>query len=172
MNHSSTYPCTWCESRTPFEIPGQLRTLGRIRELAKAYKNAGPKAKASEYFNAIHEPLFAGEDSETLLEVIPPPELHLMLGTVGKLFREINERWGDNQGIDWALDHYIHLAPYRGGSLEGPQCKALLQDERRADLKLSVPENLEKFVEVFDEFVEIELELVEIADEVIVELNV
>ena len=153
MNHASTYPCTWCESRTPFEIPGQLRTLGRIRDLARAYKDAGsPKNKASQYFNCIHEPLFDGDDSETLLEIIPPPELHLMLGTVGHLFSKINEMWGDNQGIDWALDHYIHLAPYRGGSLEGPQCKALLQDERLADLKLSVPENLEKFVEVLHQF--------------------
>ena len=81
MSHSSTYPCTWCESKAGFENPGQLRTLGRIRELSKAYKEAGsPKTKASAYKNAINEPLFDGDDDTTILEIIPPPELHLMLG--------------------------------------------------------------------------------------------
>ena len=81
MSHSSTYPCTWCESKAGFENPGPLRTLGRIRELSKAYKEAGcPKTKACDYFNAINEPLFDGDDDTTILEIIPPPELHLMLG--------------------------------------------------------------------------------------------
>ena len=79
---SSKYPCPYCESARPFDIPGLLRTLGRLRELAQKFENSDEK-DAKEYFNTIHQPIIQGEDHVFILDLLPPPELHLHIG-IGK----------------------------------------------------------------------------------------
>ena len=78
---SSAFPCAYCESRRPFDVVGMLRTLGRIRELCKQFDENGRKQKdAQEYFNAINMPLISGDDDTFIMDIIPIPELHLLLG--------------------------------------------------------------------------------------------
>ena len=78
---SSTYPCVYCESARPFTKSGKLRTLGRIRKLSKSFKRSKKKNKlGKDFFNCIHEPLFSGEDDDSILDLLPIPELHILIG--------------------------------------------------------------------------------------------
>ena len=81
---SAKYPCPYCESARPFDVNGLKRTLGRLRELAQNFKDSNADKKdAQEYFNAIYEPIIQGSDDIFILDLLPIPELHLLLG-IGK----------------------------------------------------------------------------------------
>jgi hypothetical protein len=91
QRHGSTYPCAWCESTGTLTKDGQEITLGGIRQQVAAYRNAGSiLMSAKSFYNCIHPPLIAGDDSDTILSKIPPPELHIMLGVTNKIFDELN----------------------------------------------------------------------------------
>ena len=36
--------------------------------------------------NVIHEPLVGAKDNDLVIDILPPPELHLLLGVVNTLF--------------------------------------------------------------------------------------
>jgi hypothetical protein len=144
QNHAAMYPCTWCEARAPFDQVARQRTLGRIRKMAQAYRNAGSVLRtAKDFFNCVHSPLLSGDDSLTLLELIPPPELHLLLGVANKLLDELNAKWGEDQGYQWAKDKGIVRVSWRGGSMEGNQSKKFL--EKTEDLYNVLPDALKPF---------------------------
>ena len=85
QSNSAAFPCVYCESRRPFDIPGLLRTLGRIRELSRKFIEIGAKLKdAQDYLNAVNEPLFSASDDAQIIEILPIPELHLHIG-IGKI---------------------------------------------------------------------------------------
>ena len=42
--------------------------------------------EAKNYGNVVHPPLLCGEPNQRVVEILPPPELHLMLGAVNTLF--------------------------------------------------------------------------------------
>ena len=85
QSSSATFPCPYCESARPFEKNARKRTLGRLRELARKFRQLGVKKKdAKDYFNAIYEPILNGEDDEFILDLLPIPELHLHIG-IGKI---------------------------------------------------------------------------------------
>ncbi len=71
-------------------------------------------------------PLFSREDEEKILSLIPPPELHLMLGVMNKIFEAVNKAWGNNKAHQWAQRNGIAKAEYYGGCLEGSQCRQVL----------------------------------------------
>ena len=100
--------------------------------------------------NCIHEPLLSGEDSFALLDLIPPPELHLMLGTVNKIFDELNTSWGENKAFKFAADQHIMRAGYQGGGMEGNQCKMLLN--KIDSLQKLLPAELVKFADTLQKF--------------------
>ena len=84
QSNSSTYPCVYCESPRPFTTIGLVRTLGRIRQLSKLFDDNGAcKNDAKDYMNAIYAPLFDGEDELRVIDILSPPELHLLIG-IGK----------------------------------------------------------------------------------------
>ena len=151
QSHASKFPCTWCEATQPWSKPCQPRTLGRIRKMVQAYRNSGSQLKkASDFLNCIHEPLMSGEDETPVLSIIPPPELHLMLGAVNKIFEELNKAWGDNKGTTFASRHNICRTDYFGGGYEGNQCKEIL---KKVDLLAQeLPPALQKFAEALRSF--------------------
>lgn len=127
QSHSCKHPCIFCEGCAPWSTSSKLRTIGKVKELVQDFKNSGEQLKKSgDFMNCIHDPLIIAEDSALILDIIPPPELHLMLGAVNKMFDELNAAWGDDGAYKLAADHNIIRCGYRGGSLEGNQCKLLL----------------------------------------------
>ena len=96
-----------------------MRTLGRVREWNRKYMAAGsPLKRAQEYKNCIHTPIIDGQDEEFILLLIPPAELHLMLGAVNTLLTCIEDRGVDIKS--WLLSNLnIKHKPYHGTCLEG-----------------------------------------------------
>ena len=127
MSHASTFPCSWCDAQAPWQKEGRLRTLGDLRRLAEAFQAAGgDRTKAKHFKSVVNQPLLAGPDDALILDLAPPPELHLLLGATNRIFDSLNQAWGENRAFLWAHGRSIVRAAYRGGSLEGPACKKLL----------------------------------------------
>ena len=99
--------------------------------------------------NCIHLPLFNLPDNNFIMDIIPLPELHLMLGCVNNILEELNKRWSESTGIEdpvWKFcDEFgIKKITYRGKSLEGPSCEKLLKNLDKLDRR--VPRRLRVFV--------------------------
>ena len=89
QSHASMFPCHFCESKNKLEGDGKQWTLGKERSLgsiqsnAISWSNAGSvKKNASSFFNCIKVPLFDGPSSTLVHDLIPPPELHLLIGNI------------------------------------------------------------------------------------------
>ena len=62
---------------------GKPRTFGNMRKRYEQFMASGGELKnASKYANVIHLPLLKEEDSTFVISVMPPPELHLLMGGV------------------------------------------------------------------------------------------
>ena len=66
---------------------------GQIRFAFQLSSQKEPKL----FYNCVYDPLLPEDDDTTVLSVIPPPELHLMLGIVNLLFKA----WG-GQIAEWS----------------------------------------------------------------------
>ena len=78
QNHRSIYCCLYCEAASPFQNDesSPLRTLGSIRKHAAAFEEQKrPLHRAKEFKSVVNSPLFNGENSQLILDLIPPPEV-------------------------------------------------------------------------------------------------
>ena len=89
MTHSSMHPCCWCNiNKYNLDKKGEERTIGSLNELYwEFYHSRADKSKAKEYGNAIHPSMVNGNDATPIMEIVPPPELHLLLGPVNTLYK-------------------------------------------------------------------------------------
>ena len=79
-----------------------------------------------DFDNKIHPPLINMVDLRLILHIITPIELHLLLGIVNHLFKNLSELWpGAKQ---WPALLHIQLQPYHGGPFAGNECHKLLQN--------------------------------------------
>ena len=97
------YPCVWCDlNKKKFRDDNrrelrELRTVGAMRSYAKEYQEAvkihkgSGKLSAAPYKSCQYEPLVALDDSTLIIDVLPPMELHLLLGIVNKLYNHLDE---------------------------------------------------------------------------------
>ena len=92
MTHSARHPCPWCHwikgyAATDF----QLRTFEEIRYwyLKWSEETGSDESKLKSYYNCKGVPLSIFPDFGCVLDFIPLPELHLMLGLVNKLVDEL-----------------------------------------------------------------------------------
>ncbi|PAA83701.1 hypothetical protein BOX15_Mlig016295g3 [Macrostomum lignano] len=151
QSHSSSHPCLYCEGRPPWEVPAQRRTLGSIRHLASEFQAAGGhQPLAKNFANCVQPPLLPGSDSAELLDVVPPPELHMMLGIVNRLLDALNASWGGNKAYEWAYEAGICRQQYHGGCLEGPACKKLLL--KASELWSVLPPHLKLYATALQDF--------------------
>ncbi|CAH0547000.1 unnamed protein product [Brassicogethes aeneus] len=105
MSHSSCFPCTWCSA-----AKHQLGSCGEYRSLAicaakyHAWKQSGSnKTRAKEFENCMHLPIIAKNDNTMIIDIIPPPELHLMLGVVNTLFNHMLKDF-EIDALNWAKE--------------------------------------------------------------------
>ena len=62
-------------------MPGDLRTFGRLVECNEQYTKAGSKERdMKKFFNVVNPPLINAEEDQVVGDVVPPPELHLLMG--------------------------------------------------------------------------------------------
>ena len=80
--HGAKYACLYCEGERALRA-GKMRTFGGIRKRHKQFLLSGGKLRdASKYANAINEPIISEDDDKRVIAVIPPGELHLLIGAV------------------------------------------------------------------------------------------
>ena len=85
-----------------------------------------PQSKAKEYGNVIHRPIIEDIDENTpVFQVVPPPELHLMLGPVNHLYNVMSKVWPGSEA--WLKACFVKKGEYHGGAFEGNDCRKLLK---------------------------------------------
>ena len=110
--HGGKYACIYCEGERGLEA-GRLRSLARIIEYYDGFTSAGSdKRRMKEFANVVNVPLLKLENDDLMEAMIPPPELHLMMGAVNhklnllsrlitkmELDEELLWTWCDSKGI-------------------------------------------------------------------------
>ena len=118
-SHSGKYACLWCEGTSTCES-GTLRTLGSLDLHYENFVNMDcKKSKMQECKNLINPRiLYRNEDPETLIEkLVPPPELHLMIGFVSHIRTQLLDLW---PGFDeWLNQNNILQRGYQGRGWDG-----------------------------------------------------
>ena len=147
MSHSSCHPCSWCDiHKSNLHLKGIPRTLKSLSDQFWSWKSSGGDCKESKNFgNVVHLPVLHGDPSDAVIDLLPPPELHLLLGAVNALFRALEKQWAG--ALKWAEQCHIEREAMHGGSFSGRSCHKLLSN---VDLLRSLcPINALPFVDCF-----------------------
>lgn len=104
MNHSSAHPCCWCDVLKGDLIEcGNMRTIRNIQSDYEKWCKSGKNFKNAKLFNNfVNEPIFRANNDTRILELIPPPELHLLLGIVNLLFKHLEDELPE-LADDWRM---------------------------------------------------------------------
>ena len=90
MPHSCAHPCPFCTWSKGEFGPGELRTFEGIREAHNEWVKAGSiKSDAKKFFNCVGVPISIFPEFGAVLLHITPPGLHIMMGVVDKLLKEM-----------------------------------------------------------------------------------
>ena len=146
---ASKYPCPWCEvskdkfaTFTRFFMEMKLRDPKSIRDHALKYQSAvsekqsKKKLSSADFYSCERIPLIPGttDDSTLVLDLVPPMELHLMLGIVNGLYDYLDMQLKKNQCAvtvtDWSTGLGLKRSKYHGGEFNGNQCKTLLANTK------------------------------------------
>ncbi|CAH0562788.1 unnamed protein product [Brassicogethes aeneus] len=103
MSHSSLYPCTWCSAqKNCLNEIGTYKTIVNVLKNYINWKDAGAdKATAKKFLSCVNPPLFETGTDKLMLDLIPPPELHLMLGVVNTVFNNMLQEF-ECLALKWA----------------------------------------------------------------------
>ncbi|KAJ6637216.1 Protein doublesex [Pseudolycoriella hygida] len=129
MAHSSKYPCTYCvEVKDNLVERSELRTIGNVKENYFDWIKAGGKLKSAKFFKScVREPIFSANPDKPIIDIIPPPELHLMLGVVNTIFDRIAYEF-NAEALAWAKTCNVERDIRNGNAgFNGNSCKKLLQ---------------------------------------------
>lgn len=118
MSHAALHPCPYCEgTKNVFQQNALPRTLATISAYHNKWKTeSGKKTTLKNFYNCSNEPLLLGfhEPSTPVLNIVPPPALHLKLGIVNKLYSELQKLFPELDQLPAAL--YIQQESYHGST--------------------------------------------------------
>ncbi len=129
QNHASSFPCPWCLApKSKLNEEAEDRTYGNISAENKKYKENGGLLK--DFYNCVEKPLLFDEDNDDsgtkILEKIPPPQLHLLLGITNLLFKAV-QRKSSRVAKKWMSEVDVVQNAYHGGDFTGNACRKLLR---------------------------------------------
>lgn len=132
--HSSFFPCTFCEaSKNSLSEPGKLRTFGSIRKHNTNWKETGANQKQlKNFFSCAYLPILKEPDDELVINIIVPPELHLMLGVVNKLYELLLQVFPE-AAIEWAKQCSVEKNSNFASGFNGNNCKTLLNNTNKLE---------------------------------------
>ena len=108
-----------------------------------------------DFMNCVHEPLFwDGTDEmkdELILHLVPPAELHLLIGPVNTMFEELEELWPEGSAT-WAKSCHAYKEGLHGGEFNGNSCMRLLLDKSITLLETMIPPDHSAYVDAFRTF--------------------
>lgn len=154
MSHSCMYPCTWCFAhKDHLDVGSTLRTIENIEEYYNNWKAAGEIVKIAKNFkNCINIPILKNSKNtqSLILDLIPPPELHLLLGVVNTIFNDMMKKF-ENVALTWAKNCHVQREVHRGSSgFNGNSCRKLLNNVD--NLRSICPLDCLKFVKMLENF--------------------
>lgn len=128
MTHSCAFPCIWC-----FAKKGELHELGPYRtigDILKYYNDwqsqGGIKKDAKDFKNCTNPPIFQNNPDQLVLDIVTPPELHLMLGVVNSVHNHMREQFFEEVST-WTKHCNVEREITRCGTgFNGNSCKTLL----------------------------------------------
>lgn len=149
MAHGAQHPCCWCDvSKANFFEKGEERTIGNIKENFQNWKSSGLSLTRAKMFkNCVNMPLLDFDDDSKILTVLPPPELHLMLGAFNHLFKHL-ELQCPNITESWTTFCHVEKQSFHGGNFNGNGCKKLLR--HLSFLRENIPLNLACYYKCFE----------------------
>ena len=83
-----------------------------------------------------------------ILEIVPPPELNLLIGPVNTLFEALSKVWSESE--KWLSLCNVKKNEYHGGSFAGNDSRKLLNCA--SILKEMCPKEFERYVDTFNLF--------------------
>ena len=115
-----------------------MRTFGSLKARYQDFLAAGGQLrKASKFANVIHPSLIIEADDKLVLDQLPPPELHLMMGGVNCHMNLLIKMKGLPFIEAWTRTMRILRHGYQGGGYDGNNSKKIL--ESLDDLAIRVP---------------------------------
>ena len=86
-SHGGKYACPFCEGPCTLES-GELRDFASLHTWCSKYEKEGSIKKQMYLFkNVINECIIQQNESEKVIHVIPPPELHILMGVVNHVIK-------------------------------------------------------------------------------------
>ena len=122
MSHSSQHPCCWCNvGKGNLSARGITRTVANMMDLFWDYFDArADKKKAKDFGNVIHPNMFVGgtvNESAPIILLVPPPELHLLMGPVNTLYVQLLKISPDCER--WSKQLHLKREDCHGGLFNG-----------------------------------------------------
>lgn len=131
MSSSPRHPCPWCFSRKDnLKIHGTERLIEDCIKYQRQWVDAGSsRLNAKKFFNSIHSPIVEIPSNKSILDVIPPPELHLLIGVVNTIINKMTEIWKEEME-EWVRHCNVQREFVHGGwtEFEGNSCKTLIKN--------------------------------------------
>ena len=156
MSHSSCHPCAWCDvAKENLCKKGKQRTISNLMDLFwNWFESRRDKKDAKNYGNVIHPPILSDDDSNNtpVISILPPPELHLLMGPVNKLYNELENVWPESKL--WLKQCNVKKEAYHGGQFAGNESRKLLNNVDKLEA-LSPPIQCERFIIAFKSFNEV-----------------
>jgi hypothetical protein len=128
MSHASTHPCCWCDvHRDWLHDRGTDRTIGSLQQCFEHFQaNGAIRSSAKNSKNVVHRPLFHQLDAtKKVLDLFPPPELHLLTGPVNFLLQNLHSAWPECD--TWIQQCHVSREAQHGGTFTGNSCRILLR---------------------------------------------
>ena len=87
------------------------------------------------------------DDSALVLEVLPPPELHLLMGAINTIYVALEKDWGKDNALTWASAVGVGRSPYHGSQFEGNACRELCRARAVSQLTDLAPSTIVPYAE-------------------------
>ena len=160
---SCKHPCPFCNT-DDLKKEGEPRTVGSIVEQNRKYIESGDsRLQLQKYENSENVPLisndFENDKHKEIIDVCPPPGLHIMLGIVNQHVK-ILEKEIPEMVNEWVTYSNAPRGQYQGGVFEGNGCHSLVNNVEflemlvqkdlglKNPLVMSIIDALRKFKEV------------------------
>lgn len=121
--HGGRHACLYCNGTVNEE--GAPRTIGDLSDKYERYRANGSNPKTmKEFDNVIHPCLLEEDRDKLILDIIPIPELHIMMNIVTKLTEIL---WKNDKLNQLLQAKGVHWHGYNGGGLDGKNANKVLK---------------------------------------------
>jgi len=146
--------CEWRKNTDP-TAKWTLRSFESIRQNRQRWINETNfnRNKLGNYYNCEYEPMKIFPSTGNIIDSVPIPELHLLLGVTNKLLNECLNVFPETEL--WLTRLHLIRERYHSKCLEGNECRRLLKNVSVFEAiceEHSAGESVKKFIAAFKSF--------------------